>query len=126
MATLDMGNSIYNLDEKSVNNSIKPGSIGNYALGLDTPSSFNVKYVGRSDTDLNQRLLAWCVDKINGKVTYTHFKFSYSSSIKNAFEKECINYHDFGESKSLANEIHPDRPKNTDWKCPKCNIFGRD
>lgn len=89
--------------------------VGNYALGyLDEQGVFCVQYVGRSDTDVNTRI------KDHLKEGYRHFKFSYATSPKAAFEKECQNYHDFGGS-SLDNNIHPDLPdKSKDWKCPVC------
>lgn len=78
---------------------------------------FIVSYVGRADKDINSRLHQWVGNK------YKRFKFDYFSSPKAAFEKECEIYHDFGESEKLDNEIHPDRPKDADWQCPRCDIF---
>ena len=49
------------------------------------------------------------------------FKYSYASNIKEAFEKECKNYHDFGGWDSLDNIYHPARLEGTDYKCPICN-----
>jgi len=93
-------------------------SPGNYALGYSN-DTFIVQYVGRSDSDVNQELKARLTSK------YKHFKYSYATSPKAAFEKECHNYHDFGGSeKKLDNTIHPARPAGTGWKCPVCNIFG--
>jgi hypothetical protein len=94
-------------------------SPGNYALGYTKDDdTFIVQYVGRSDTDVKQELKARLATK------YKHFKYSYATSPKAAFEKECHNYHDFGGKEKLDNEIHPDRPAGTGWKCPVCNIFG--
>jgi hypothetical protein len=73
---------------------------------------FVVKYVGRSDTDLNAELKAR-LDK-----GYSKFKLSYASSVKEAFGRECLNYHEFGGKKLLDNDIHPARPANTDYPCP--------
>ena len=45
---------------------------------------------------------------------------------KEAFEKECRNYHDFGgDDGILDNKVHPDRPERTDYDCPICNIFDK-
>jgi hypothetical protein len=52
---------------------------------------------------------------------YKSFKYSYATSPKAAFEKECKNYHDFNPQN---NTYHPDRPANSGWKCPACKIFG--
>ena len=88
------------------------------ALGRVEGETFYVSYVGRADNDVNDRLKDWVGKK------YTKFKFSYAASPKAAFEKECKNFHDFGGTEKLDNDIHPDRPKNSDWKCPFCKNFG--
>ncbi len=103
---------------------MKKNSIGAYVLGYVKTEkkkdrevkTFIVKYVGRSDDDLNGRLRKW-VDK------YKRFKYGYFDSPKAAFEKECKIYHDFGEKDDLDNDIHPARPENANWKCPGCDIF---
>jgi len=115
MASLNMSGP-YTLDESTINKFVEEERIGNYALGFSKDGSFYVKYVGRSDEDLNKRLKQHI-----GK--HFQFKFSYALSAKTAFEKECHNYHDFGGNNQLENEIHPDRPKNTNWECPVCTIF---
>ena len=115
MASLGMQGP-YDLTNDEIDNQVTKTSAGNYALGRVSNGTFYVNYVGRSDTDLNDRLKDWI-----GK--YKKFKFSYASSPKAAFEKECINYHDFGGKEKLDNEAHPDRPDNSNWKCPRCNIF---
>jgi hypothetical protein len=119
MATLNMDGP-YSLDEKTIDKVVTKKSAGNYALGKPDSSNnkFIVKYVGRADDDLNARLKQWA-----NKSTYAQFKFSYASTGKAAFEKECHNYHDFGESKKLDNKIHPDRPKDKNYECPVCDIF---
>lgn len=117
MASLNM-NGPYELTTSKVNSVVTRTSAGNYALGyVNSDNVFIVKYVGRSDSDVAARLKQHVGE-------YKSFKYSYASSPKAAFEKECINYHDFGESKKLDNSIHPDRPKGTYWTCPRCNIFG--
>lgn len=114
MATLNMEGP-FELTTEIIGKEVTQTSAGNYALGNSENGTFYVKYVGRSDSDVKGRLNAWI-----GK--YRQFKFSYGSSPKAAFEKECTNYHDFGE-KLLDNKNHPDRPENSGWKCPRCKIF---
>jgi len=75
-------------------------SPGNYSLGRVADGTFYVSYVGRSDSDLNDRLKDWVGE-------YKKFKFSYATSPKAAFEKKCQNYHDFGGAKSLIIKIIP-------------------
>jgi len=93
----------------------KPGV---YVLDRTTGGGFQVNYVGRADTDLNRRLKDWVESK------YKYFKFDYATSPKDAFEKECALWHDFGGPEGkLDNDKHPERPNGTDWKCPRCKIF---
>jgi hypothetical protein len=107
----------FDLNNEKIDELITKTSAGNYALGyLNKENSFIVKYVGRADSDLNGRLK----DHVG---EYSKFKFSYATSPKAAFEKECANYHDFGEKNSLDNKIHPDRPTGSNWKCPYCNNY---
>lgn len=115
MASLGM-NGPYKLDKESIDAKLTKTSPGNYALGKkDDDGTFRVGYVGRADSDVNARLNSWV-----GKTKRPLFKFSYASSAKAAFEKECENYHDF---KPPGNSAHPARPDGTNWKCPRCNIF---
>ena len=117
MATLGMeGPHIFTSAE--IDRVVTKTAFGNYALGYTKDDgTFIVQYVGRSDSDVNQELKARLAAK------YKHFKYSYATSRKAAFEKECHNYHDFGGNEKLDNEIHPSRPAGTDWKCPVCTIF---
>jgi len=86
----------FNLTNDEIDNQVTKTSTGNYALGCVSDETFYVSYVGRSDTDLNDRLKDWVGE-------YKKFKFSYATSPKAAFEKESQNYHDFGKSDKLDN-----------------------
>lgn len=108
----------YVLSSAKINEVVTKTLPGNYALGYTKDNgTFIVQYVGRSDTNLNQELRS----KLGN--SYKKFKYSYATSPKAAFEKECQNYHDFGASEKLSNRYHPDRPDDTNWKCPVCSIF---
>lgn len=116
MASLNMTGPIL-LGKDAIEKQVSRTSPGNYALGyVKDDGGFIVQYVGRSDTDVNDRLKDWV-----GK--YKSFKYSYATSAKTAFEKECNNFHDFGGTQKLANDIHPDRPNGSGWKCPRCKNF---
>jgi len=109
----------FSLTENGIDKEVTKTSAGVYALGhLNNDNTFIVSYVGRSDEDLNGRLKQWV-----GEKNYKNFKYDYFPSSKSAFEKECRLYHDFGGKEKLDNDIHPDRPKNTNWECPVCTIF---
>jgi len=109
----------YKLTTEKIDEVVTKTSAGNYALGCVSDSSFHFWYVGRSDDDVNKRLKAW----VGKSARYTHFKFSYATSPKAAFEKECKNYHDFGGKEKLDNTKHPERPYLANWKCPICDIY---
>jgi hypothetical protein len=84
-------------------------SPGVYVLSRDGKAA---RYVGRSDNDLKTRLKDWV------PTAYLYFWYSYASSPKDAFLKECLLYHRYGGSSVLDNRIHPARPENTNWRCP--------
>ncbi len=116
MATLEMEGP-YIFTSSEIDRVVTITSPGNYALGYTKDDgTFIVRYVGRSDGDVNRELKARLTNK------YSKFKYSYATSPKAAFEKECHNYHDFGGS-ALDNQMHPSRPAGSNWKCPVCDIF---
>ena len=107
----------YKLTSAEVDKNVRINSVGAYALGRTQGETFNLSYVGRSDSDLNGRLKQHIEE-------YAEFKFNYFPSPKSAFEKECNLWHDFdGPKGQLDNKVHPDRPNGADWKCPRCKIF---
>ena len=110
----------YELTRESIDNTVTRTSPGNYALGRDTKKGLLVYYVGRSDDDVGGRLRDWVGEK---PARYAYFKYSYATSPKAAFEKECQNYHEFGGKEKLDNASHPQRSEGTDWECPTCDIF---
>ncbi len=122
MVTLNMGRS-YDLTYDEINNNIADNRVGNYAYGfINDNGLFVVRYVGRSDNDLKERIKHGITDmEINPSLRYERFKFSYAETIKEAYEKECRNYHDFGGDRGLLNnEKHPSKPAGVDWLCPIC------
>lgn len=122
MATLNMGIS-YNLTYDEIDRLVLENRIGNYAYGyLNDKGVFIVCYVGRSDSDLRERIKHGIGDmKTDPTCRYERFKFSYADSIQEAYEKECRNYHDFGgEEGYLRNERHPDKPVDYGGDCPVC------
>lgn len=118
----------YSLNNETIDAKVtRKNSAGAYALGhVETEKKneeerkiFYVNYVGRSDDDINGRLKEWV-----GK--YPRFKFEYYDSPRAAFKKECSLYHGFGEKETLDNDKHPERSKNKNWKCPRCDIFNEE
>ena len=103
----------YTLTAASIDRVVTQKSAGAYALGKTKDDTFYISYVGRSDDDIAARL-----KKHVGN--YDQFKFDYFASAQSAFDKECALYHDFSPP---DNQIHPDRPNNSDWACLYCNTF---
>ena len=101
----------FDFDVKTIEANVEGGRKGNFALGYvkQPTGGFVVKYVGRSDTDVKEDLL-YNLPKSSKR---QKFKFDYAETDKQAFDKECKNYHDF--RKQLENEIHPRRPKDKNY-----------
>ena len=117
MASLDMLGP-FALTDNEVNKRVPENVMGNYAFLQKKwlTDEYLVRYVGRSDSDLKKEIKQQM--KTDRAASCTHFMFSIASTKKEAFEKECHNYHDFGGSDSLHNEYHPDKPDYTAYKCP--------
>lgn len=105
------------LTDNEVSKRVPENVMGNYAFLQKKwlTDEYLVRYVGRSDSDLKKEIKQQMkTDRAKG---CTHFKYSIAKSVKEAFEKECKNYHDFGESECLYNDIHPAKPSGTEYKC---------
>ncbi len=114
MPTTGFDGGPFSLTAETIKSVVTTKSPGAYALGYSKNSTFYIKYVGRSDDNLANRLNDWVGH-------YQEFKAGYLSSAKMAFEKECHLYHDF--SPGLDNKVHPARPTNSNWGCPRCRNF---
>lgn len=123
MASLNMRGP-FPLTDEEVNNRVEAGKMGNYAYGYleerDGRQSFIVLYVGRSTTDLREEIK----NRHKSQKKFTdagceQFKYSYAANVREAYEKECQNFHDFGGERSLLNDIHPAKPEdNNSYTCP--------
>lgn len=126
MGSLGM-NGPYDFNKDSIDINVTKVSGGNYALGFvdNNLDNFHVTYVGRSDSDVREKLKKQLIEMKNRTSRFEarkiSFKYSYASSPKEAYEKECFNYHNFEKSKKLSNNIHPEKPSGENCKCPICN-----
>ena len=103
----------YIFNKNTIDKIINDDKIGNYSLGTKiNETKLKVYYIGRSDTDLKSELL-----KRIKTHNHTHFLYKYASTSREAFEKECKDYHKFHHPK-LENKNHPDRPNGSKLKCP--------
>lgn len=117
MASLDMLGP-FALTDDEVNKRVPENVMCNYAFLQNKwlAGEYIVRYVGRSDSDLKKEIKQQMrTDRAKG---CTHFKYSIAKSVKEAFEKECRNYHDFGGNTKLHNKNHPNKPDGTEYECP--------
>lgn len=103
----------FQLTQQEVDNYVMGSVPGNFALGYVKDHEFHAQYVGRADECINYRLKEWI-----GK--YTHYKFGYTLSLREAFDRQCRFYHELNANGELMNETHPQPPAGTDYKCPYC------
>jgi hypothetical protein len=89
---------------------IPPRKIGAYVLYTAKGSPY---YIGRSDTDIQRRLLRHCTDRCGDYFTYD----VYTTPAK-AFDMECALFHLLAPR--LSNRIHPDRPDFHQTPCAFC------
>lgn len=115
MARLQLKYGPFLFDTVTVEEKIESNKIGNFVLGYakESTGGFVPKYAGRSDTDLKKELRARLQAASKSRQL---FKFDYAQTVREAFEKECVHYHDF--RKQLDNDTHPRRPEGTDFPCP--------
>jgi hypothetical protein len=109
----------YSLNAQKIAEVVARTSAGNYALGCVRENGFCVQYVGRADDDLAKRLRSW----VREYTRYKSFVFSYAPDPREAFDRECEDFHDFGGTERLDNTAHPKRPSKTEWLCPRCDFY---
>jgi hypothetical protein len=89
-------------------------------------------YVGRSDDNVASRLSSW-LSLVNGgrepqndsercvlKSNPDRYWREYTSTAKQAYERECEIYHEHGQGYE-CNDIHPAK-SSQDWTCPVCDL----
>ncbi|MFF4197470.1 GIY-YIG nuclease family protein [Nonomuraea sp. NPDC001831] len=89
---------------------IPAGLIGTYMLYRNA----RPVYVGRSDSDLRQRLLRHA-----GNRRGEHFTYDVHFTPLQAFEVECSLFHTLRAQ--IENVIHPDQPDHMSARCPFCH-----
>lgn len=103
----------YPLTRESIQSVVPPRCIGAYALGRAVDGGFLIDRVGRSDTDVQDRMFDYV-----GK--YHAFMYVLLPSKLDAFNKECWLFHTF---KPRDNIYHPDQPDGMDVVCLHCPIY---
>lgn len=93
-------------------------AIGTYALVDVEEGQLSIKYVGRSDVSLRNRLLTH-----NYLYTYSFFIICFTASMNEAFVLESKWWHDCKNNGiRLVNAIHPDSPSQMNLVCPYCQF----
>ena len=96
---------------------------GNYRIGVlgQLFGSFYVKYIGRADHGLKNRVrdhltdfIKDLIDKNPGRV---YFSFNEENNELDAYHQECRDYHDFDPD---LNDYHPAKPSGTVTVCKIC------
>lgn len=86
-----------------------PSQPGVYLLSRD---GIYVHYVGRSDSDLSNRIRSSARDGYG----YKYFWYTTSSSAAAAYRLECELFHKYSPP---DNQIHPDAPAGSYLRCPQ-------
>lgn len=104
----------YRLTEENVKdpNQVWDGHPGVYLLRNSRKGP--PRYVGRSDTDIERRLL-----KRAREGEYKYFSVEHKETPLEAWEREANLYHYY--KGKLDNEVHPKPPEG--YSCPRCSKF---
>lgn len=106
----------YTLTQEYIHTIVREKHPGVFVVGnRSQQNEFIPRYVGMAHSDLHKRLLDFV-----GK--YAAFKFTYCTSPKEAFKKECMIYHGCGPYCELENQEHPSHGEEESWRCPICGI----
>lgn len=94
------------------------GSPGVYLLGNHSPrnNSFEIQYIGRSDTCLQKRLKGH-----NHAISCEYFIHLPCETAMQAYFLECYLWHSLDDSPVMLNRIHPDSPQGSGIECPFCS-----
>lgn len=113
---------VHKLKPVEIKQLVPKKSVGSYRLGVFSDENLDVRYFGRSDTDLRRRLLQHAKEE-----KFSHFTFETANMLFDAFRQECRDWH--MNISNIKNCVHPFAPKRLPYVCPyclikKCLIFG--
>ena len=101
----------YPLMADDIKRMVPHNSIGVYVLYHHSHGETDTMYVGRTeDRPVRKRLLEHELDR-----GCTHFKFQYCSKKREAYEAECLLWH---ELTPFLQQRHPEKPDGKTWPCP--------
>jgi len=106
----------FELTTERVRNVVPENAVGFYRLGNVVDGQFWPEYFGRSDRNLQSRL----IDHARDYEGVSQFSPVVTENIQRAYQLECREWHLQGEE--MENEIHPARPRLIAYQCPYCQM----
>ncbi len=103
----------FRLNKLNIDSQIGRKQTGVYFLGHVKGEDFYIRYIGRSDGRLRERLLDH-----SDVAKYNFFSYHKTDRLLDAYRIECREWHN---AVDLDNEIHPKKPKNLSYKCAYCD-----
>ena len=100
----------YPLSRQSVEIRVPPHVKGVYCL---SKGKDGYRIIARAEEDLRESIKRHTHE-------YTMFWYEPALSDRECFTIECSQYHKCADTKSLADDVHPDAPPETDYVCPIC------
>lgn len=114
---------LYPLTEEGIDSIPDNITHGNYRIGIldEVLEVFHVKYIGRADNGLKNRvsdhLTDFIKDLIDNNPGRVYFSFNSEINELDSYHHECRNYHDFIPE---LNDIHPKKPSYPPTFCKIC------
>ena len=114
---------VYPLTEEGLDNIPEDIIHGNYRIGIigQLFGSFYVKYIGRADHELKNRvtdhLNDFIAELIKNNPGRVYFSFNSEPDELSSYHHECRDYHDFDPE---LNDNHPAKPKYPYTSCKIC------
>jgi hypothetical protein len=105
----------YALTTSSVAETVTQAAPGVFILGQTIEGTFHVKFIGWDAEDI-AAAIKFQVGLFN------RYKYEYTVTAEEAFEKACILYHMFLPAR---NKAHPEWQGHSDVECPMCDMFAK-
>ncbi|HOW51258.1 MAG TPA: hypothetical protein PLV42_04325 [bacterium] len=91
---------------------VKQNGAGNFRIcEKNEKQQLLVRAVGHATTDLKAELFKHAGDR-----SYMYFYFDFTHDARQAYEKACLDYHEFRGT--LSDKSHPRRPEGVSCPCP--------
>lgn len=112
---------VYPLNEESIDANVADGiQPANYRIGRLNGQDYEVIYVGRVDIRQDRGLKDRMIEHLGEFEGDCYFEWNEARTVLDAYRRECMDYHCWGEVGDLENEIHPRKPTGYQTICPVC------